>query len=401
MLKHISIKGFKSIKELDLDLSPINVLIGANGSGKSNFISFFKLLRWMIQRTGQLQFFVGQSGGASSFLFDGSAVTPQIEAELNFETTSGKDDYFFRLFYAASDTFIFAEEKYRRNIYSNSTGQGLLNIRNNNLGTAIQRNYSGNSGNIDISPFSGLATWKSLDAGHKESRLIDDINLGNQISRDIFYLIQSFETHQFHDTSQTARFKQRWSIEDNQRLKEDAGNLAPFLLRIRDNEPRYYQRIVETLSQIAPFFADFVLAPMGNTILLQWREKGTDLIFSPYQASDGTLRAMALVTLLLQPPDSLPNILILDEPELGLHPYAINIIGGLINSVANRCQVILATQSPLLVDCFEPEEIIVVERNDRESYFKRLDSSSLTDWLEEYSLSELWNKNVIGGRPSR
>ncbi|MFN9609210.1 MAG: AAA family ATPase, partial [Pseudanabaena sp.] len=160
MLKHISIKGFKSIKELDLDLSPINVLIGANGSGKSNFISFFKLLRWMIQRTGQLQFFVGQSGGASSFLFDGSAVTPQIEAELNFETTSGKDDYFFRLFYAASDTFIFAEEKYRRNIYSNSTGQGLLNIRNNNLGTAIQRNYSGNSGNIDISPFSGLATWK-------------------------------------------------------------------------------------------------------------------------------------------------------------------------------------------------------------------------------------------------
>ncbi|MFN7354681.1 MAG: AAA family ATPase, partial [Pseudanabaena sp.] len=152
---------------------------------------------------------------------------------------------------------------------------------------------------------------------------------------------------------------------------------------------------------IVPFFADFMFAPMRNTVLLQWQEIGSDLVFSPHQASDGTLRAMALVTLLLQPPDSLPNILILDEPELGLHPYAINIIGGLINSVSNRCQVILATQSPLLVDCFEPEDIIVVERNDRESYFKRLDSSSLTDWLEEYSLSELWNKNVIGGRPSR
>ena len=136
-------------------------------------------------------------------------------------------------------------------------------------------------------------------------------------------------------------------------------------------------------------------------MLLQWREKGSDLVFNPDQASDGTLRAMALVTLLLQPYDSLPDVLILDEPELGLHPYAINIIGSLINSVANHCQVILATQSPLLVDCFEPEDIIVVERNERESSFKRLVEADLEDWLEEYSLSELWNKNVLGGRPSR
>ena len=123
------------------------------------------------------------------------------------------------------------------------------------------------------------------------------------------------------------------------------------------------------------------------------------MVFSPHQASDGTLRAMALVTLLLQPPDSLPDVLILDEPELGLHPYAIDVVGSLINGVSNRCQVILATQSPLLVDCFDPEDIIVVERNDRESSFKRLVAEELEDWLEEYSLSELWNKNVIGGRP--
>jgi predicted ATPase len=134
-------------------------------------------------------------------------------------------------------------------------------------------------------------------------------------------------------------------------------------------------------------------------LLLQWAEKGSGLLFSPDQASDGTLRVMALVTLLLQPPDTLPDVLILDEPELGLHPYAISVIGGLINSVSNRCQVILATQSPLLVDCFEPEDIIVVERNERESSFKRLVEEDLKDWLEEYSLSELWNKNIIGGRP--
>ena len=367
MLKTIKIKGYKSIRELNLNLSPINVLIGANGSGKSNFISFFKLLRWMMQSPGQLQFFVGQSGGASTFLFDGAAVTPQIEAELNFETSSGKNDYSFRLFHAASDTFILAEEKYR---FSRNT-------------------------------FSSSANWISLDAGHKESKLIDLSNLGDSTARTISRLIQICVVHQFHDTSQTARFKQRWNVDDNQYLKEDAANIAPFLLKLKENAPLYYQRIVETLAQIAPFFADFVLSPIGNTVLLQWRERGSDLVFSPHQASDGTLRAMALVSLLLQPTDNLPDVLILDEPELGLHPYAINIIGGLINGVSNHCQVILATQSTLLIDCFEAQDTIVVERENRQSTFNRLDPLILEDWLEEYSLSELWNKNVIGGRPSR
>ncbi|MFN7617795.1 MAG: AAA family ATPase, partial [Pseudanabaena sp.] len=375
MLKHISIKGFKSIKELDLDLSPINVLIGANGSGKSNFISFFKLLNRMMQSPGQLQFFVGQEGGASSFLFDGAAVTPQIEVELNFklknldfeliqnldfELNSLNLDYTFRLDYAVTDTFVFGREAYAYLDYHQASIFDFFSEED-----------------FPKSKFNKY--WISLDeTGYKESILINT-SKNKTIKEKISSAIKNIAAYQFHDTSQTSRFKQRWDIDDNQFLKEDAGNLAPFLLRIRENEPRYYQRILETIRQIVPFFADFMFAPMRNTVLLQWQEIGSDLVFSPHQASDGTLRAMALVTLLLQPPDSLPNILILDEPELGLHPYAINIIGGLINSVANRCQVILATQSPLLVDCFEPEEIIVVERNDRESYFKRLDSSSLTD----------------------
>ncbi len=374
MLKHISIKGFKSIKELDLDLSPINVLIGANGSGKSNFISFFKLLNRMMQSQGELQFFIGQSGGANSFLFDGAAITLQIESNLEFEVSkdkfdyafkNDKFDYSFKLSHAASDTFVFAEEKYR---------------------------------DFDAMHLNVWSNWMTLLSGHRESNLLEFTKF---TPRKIYSLIRNFIVYQFHNTSSTSRIKQKLNADDNQYLKEDAGNLASFLLRIRSKEPRYYQRIIETISQIAPFFADFVLNPINKTVLLQWREKGSDLVFSPHQASDGTLRVMALVTLLLQPPDTLPDVLILDEPELGLHPYAINIIGSLINSVSNRCQVILATQSPLLVDCFDPEDIIVVERNDRESTFKRLVAADLEDWLEEYSLSELWNKNVIGGRPSR
>jgi predicted ATPase len=135
--------------------------------------------------------------------------------------------------------------------------------------------------------------------------------------------------------------------------------------------------------------------------MLQWRERRTDAIFSSYQASDGTLRAMALVALLLRPETELPDIIILDEPELGLHPYAMNIIAGLIQSISHRTQIIIATQSPFLIDCFQPEDIIVVERKNRESIFHRLEPEKLQDWLEDYSLSELWHKNVIGGRPSK
>ena len=219
--------------------------------------------------------------------------------------------------------------------------------------------------------------------------------------KTIFKLLQSCAVYQFHNTSETARIRQRWSIEDNRYLREDGANLASFLLRLKETESIYYQRIVETLRQIAPFFLDFVLEPVNNYVILQWRESKSDLIFSSHQASDGTLRTMALVTLLLQPENDLPDVLILDEPELGLHPYAINIIGGLINSISHYTQVILATQSPLLIDCFEPEDIIVIERKDRQSYFKRLSRENLELWLDEYSLSELRNKNIIGGRPSK
>ena len=367
MLEKIQIKGYKSIQEMNLKLTPLNVLIGANGVGKSNFISFFKLLRWMLQNPGQLQVFIGKSGGANALLFDGAAITPQIQAELSFETEVGKNDYFFRLFYAAADTLIFAEENFR----------------------------------FSSSSYNSLAPWQSLDGGHKEAKLMNLANLGDSTAKITFKLLQNCAVYQFHNTSETARIRQKWNIEDSRHLREDGANLAPLLLRLREDEPIYYQRIVETLRQIAPFFLDFVLESVNYSVILQWKECNTDLIFSSHQASDGTLRTMALVTLLLQPENDLPDVLILDEPELGLHPYAINIIGGLINSISHHSQVILATQSTILIDCFEPEDIIVVERKDRQSNFKRLESENLQDWLEEYSLSELWNKNIIGGRPSK
>ena len=212
-------------------------------------------------------------------------------------------------------------------------------------------------------------------------------------------LLRRIVVYQFHNTSSTARVKDKWRVEDNRWLKEDAGNLAPVLLRLRDDRGSYYQRIVDTIRLILPFFSDFELNPDHGSLLLQWRERDSDQVFDVAQSADGMLRAMALVTLLLQPEQDLPDVLIIDEPELGLHPYAINIVGGLIRSLATRIQVVVATQSAQLIDCFDPRDIVVVERDQRRSSFRRLNADDLNDWLQEYSLSELWEKNVLGGRP--
>ncbi len=367
-LTRLRLRGFKSIKDSgDLALSRLNVLIGPNGAGKSNLIAFFRLLSHMTQSPGKLQDHVAQTGGANALLHDGAAITPKMGADLTFETEVGENDYAFTLFHGAPDRLIFAEEKYR---YS-------------------RRGFVGRP-----------PDWMSLGSSHLEANISQKAEEGDTTAQVIRTLMRRCIVHQFHNTSGTANIRQKCVQDDNRYLREDGANLASFLLRLQENEPAYYRRILQTLRQIAPFFADFELEPEYGYLLLRWRESESDLVFGPHQASDGTLRVMALLALLLQPENNLPDVLILDEPELGLHPYALNVVAGLLKSVSTHTQVIVATQSAALVDYFAPEDIIVVDRRDRESVFRRLESESLKEWLGEYSLGELWEKNVIGGRPA-
>ncbi len=366
-LKSITLRGFKTIRELkDFQPGPVTVLIGPNGAGKSNFISFFRLLSWALVPPGQLQEHVAKLGGASSILHDGPERTRDIEAHLVLTTEAGENDYSFRLAYAAGDTFIYTEEKFR---YSKSG-------------------------------WPTKAEWKIPGAGHREPELIKAAEGGDKTAGTILTLLRRLIVHQFHDTSEASRIRQKWSIDEGRWLKEDAGNLAPFLYRLQQQYPKYYARILETIRLILPFFAEFELKPEFGKLLLAWRERGTDRIFTASQAADGMLRIMALVALLQQPEFDLPDVVILDEPELGLHPYAIEVLAGLIRSASQHAQVILATQSVSLVDRFTPEDIVVVNRTTRESTFHRHTEAELHAWLEEYTLSELWEKNVIGGRPS-
>ena len=365
-ITRLAVRGYKSIRELEIrPLRKLNVLIGANGAGKSNLVSFFRMLIWMTNKPGDLQFYIGKSGGANSLLHDGAARTPQVEATLEIDTAQGLNEYSVRLFHAAPDTLIFADEKYRF--------------------SARDREEE--------------ARWVSLGSGHRESRLLDAADHGSKTAQVFLRLLASCKVYQFHNTSETARMKFRWDVEDGKYLKEDAANLAPFLYRMRESAPAYYRRIVDTIRQAAPFLGDFVLEVENGTVILQWREPGSDVVFSAHQASDGSLRWFALMALLLQPDDRLPNVLILDEPELGLHPYAIKLLAGAIQSASTERQVIVCTQSMSLINHFEPDDIIVVDRPERESTFRRLDPEKLGEWLANYSLAELWEKNVIGGRP--
>lgn len=366
MLERLSLSGFKTIRELDgLELGPMNVLIGPNGSGKSNLLSFFRMLGQMSGGPGNLQLFIARAGGANTLLHNGAGVTEDILAHLQF-TDREQTEYRFRLSYAAQDRLVFGFEAI-------ACLRGRL-------------------------PYNGEPALE-LGAGHRESKLTDSSEFLGAIEERVQRLLANCVVHQFHNTSDTARIRQRWSVSDSLALKEDGANLAPFLLRVRKQHPAHYQRITDTLRQIAPFFGDFELVPEDNTVLLRWREIASDLVFGPHQASDGTLRAMALVALLMQPKEELPSIIILDEPELGLHPRAISVLAGLLQSAALNTQVIVATQSPVLLDHFEPEQVIVAEREGLESTFRRLDRFKLEAWLEEYTLSDLWDKNVLGGRP--
>ena len=365
-LAAITLKGFKTIRALE-NFQPrqLTVLIGPNGAGKSNFIAFFRMMSWALSHPDNLQLHIGQQGGASRLLHDGPSTTREIEAELTIATRDGDDQYGFRLFYAAGDTLIFADERYRFSRYGYPT----------------------------------KAEWQEAGAGHRAPNLLQDAQMDNTTANVIRSLLQKIVVYQFHNTSETARMRGKWRNDDSRWLKEDAANIAPVLLRLKEYEVEYYQRIVDTIRLILPFFSDFELEPYYGSIILNWRERGSNEVFSVSQASDGMLRVIALITLLLQPEQDLPDVLILDEPELGLHPYAINIIGGLIRSASHQTQVIVATQSALLVDCFESEDIVVVQRENRASTFTHLDSAALDEWLNDYSLSELWEKNVIGGRP--
>ncbi len=338
MFDDITIKGFKSIGSIEnLKLGPINILIGPNGSGKSNFIGIFSFLRDI--RLGKLQDYVIRAGGAEKILHFGSKTTEDLIVRLSFD---------------------------------NIVNQYEIKLRATDTDMLYPFSESGHF----WPPFFSFSACDPADSWH-------------------FY--------HFHDTSSTSPMRKTADVNDNRYLRPKGSNLPAFLYYLHKKHNASYNLIRRTVQQVAPFFDDFLLQPQAlNTakIRLEWRHQGSDAYFDAASLSDGSLRFMALATLFLQPESLRPSIILLDEPELGLHPYAIAMLASLVKQASVKTQVILSTQSSLLIDHFQPEDVLVAERMDGQTQLTRLDTARLKMWLQDYSLGQLWEKNEIGGRPA-
>ncbi len=356
-ISRLVLRGYKSIADCNLELGRLNVLIGANGAGKSNLIGFFRLIGRILDQ--QLQTAVGLAGGPDALLHFGRKKTEMLQAELYF----GNNGYRFNLRPTHDNRMMFAHE-------------------------ALWWNQHGD--------------WRAC-SGHFES-YVEEQKKRTRIYSFVVPAMRSWRLYHFHDTSSSALVKQIHNLNDNEYLRDDGRNLAAFLLRLKNHHEEHYWRIVKTIRLVAPFFGDFHLrATVDNRekIQLEWTEQGQDEPFTASALSDGTLRFICLATVLLQPEEFMPAAILIDEPELGLHPFAISVLGGLMKSAAQQHQLIVSTQSVELVNEFDAEDLIVVDKRGGASTFVRPDISALAEWLADYSLGDLWKKNLLGGRPGR
>ena len=372
-IERVRIKGFRSLADIEMsELPDVTVMIGANGSGKSNFISFFKMLSRML-RSQELGEFVGRYGGADDQLFGGSRQTPRMEATVGLKTEAGQNEYRFALAHAHPDRFIFTEEACR---------------------------FSSNDRPTQVG-------WQYMkDSGYPEAKIVEaaqsgkDLGVNSDTALHIVKLLRNCTTYQFHDTSDESNFKKRWDAEDNNSLRSDGGNLASILSRLEQEDLGRFKLICHYVGRILPVFDRFAIEESYGKVSLRWKAKWTDKTFGAHLTSDGSLRFFALVTLLNLPPAMLPDVILLDEPELGLHPTAIELVAHMVKALAQEKQVIVATQSPLLVDAFGLDEIIVLDLKDGKSELRKLDPDEFRIWIEEdFTPGQLWEKNLLGGRP--
>jgi len=355
-LETIAIKNFKSIRDQTLELNSLNVLIGANGSGKSNLIEVFRFLHEVIGQN--LAGYTAKKGGADNLLHMGRKTSPGMEITVEFGESDTSNAYQLALS-AADDNSLFIDAE-----------------------TAFYR--------ADKTPCE-----HRVSRSVRESALKEDAH-ARRIARDI----DQYRIYHFHDTSETAAVKKSCHIEDCHFLRPQAENLAAYLNWMQQKHPGHFANVQDTVAQVAPFFEAFDLKPSrlnDAQIFLEWKERGCDAYFNATSLSDGSLRFICLATLLMQP--QLPPLILLDEPELGLHPAAVKLLANMLISAATRTQVIVATQSTTLVNNFAPEHLWTVERQDNASVFRHLNAADTKDWVGEYALGDLWDKNLIGARP--
>jgi predicted ATPase len=355
LLQSIELENLLSFKHIKLDLAPLNVLIGANASGKSNLIRALGLVRALprdlqteIVNGGGPRAWINQKGiGSARIVLDGA--------------------YFFE-FQESGQSYEIVQE---RAAFVQRTRDRL------------RLKSTGNSEPAKISPVqSALSQVRHPDepeigafAAHLESiRLYREFKTGPGTSARLGISSAALGAY----------------------LSEDGGNLALVLNELIVRGER--DRLNKHLSCFFPLFTEVLPLTRGGITQLYVREKGVPEAFSAVSLSDGTLRFLCLLAVLLDPDP--PHLVCIEEPEIGLHPDAIRMIADLLVEASARMQLVVTTHSPALVDALtaQPESVVVCERDfDGFTQFRRLKSADLDEWLDRYSLGHLWQKGEIGG----
>ena len=373
-VKSVRVSGFRSLRSIQLgDLGRLVAMIGPNGCGKSNLFRLFQMMNFMLS-SRRLATFVGENGGGDDQLFNGSKVTPRVDVEVTLKVgTESYYDYRFSLKYGSGDRLLFADEAYRLRENQNEDTSWRL-----------------------VESSTGLTEPGLVAVGHAPRAT----TICSRVAGNIVALLGNCRVYQFHDTSRDSGLQKPTDIQDNGQLETDGRNLAAVLSYLERNDQKRYEIICNHIARVLPGFDRFDFQEMGGRVSLRWSSNYGDKTFGGHLTSDGSLRLFALVTLLNLPSEMLPTAVLLDEPELGLHPAGIALIGGMIRALSYRKQVMVATQSPLLIDAFELDEVVVMEIDKKGTRANTLSSTDYKDWLEEGFLpSELWQKNVLGGRP--
>lgn len=326
-MNYIEIAGYKSIKNARIEFGSVNILNGSNGAGKSNFLSFLEFVNSVYER--RLHQYVAMRGGEDKMLYECGKGTQSISAKIKFDTHS----YLFEVTKTGFG-FVFTKD-------------GLLDDRD-----------PGTNKSVDVSN------------GRREA----DIKLLSSVPREygLHGHFSNFRKYHFQETGGNSPFNRLSHIQNDVYFLYGKGeNLGAFLFNTRKWDSSAYKVIVMTIQSTVPYFADFYFEPnAGGYTALQWQSKYSSTIYGVSDLSGGTLRFMAMAALFLQP--KLPSVIIIDEPELGLHSFAVSKLAEMIKYAADKnTQVIVATQSEELPSYFEPKDMITVDQYNGESVFRR------------------------------
>lgn len=356
----------------EIELLPLNLIVGQNASGKSNLVEIISLLRSLTQDKG-LADFISKKGGISEWIWKGLSTKPNsgIKVYLN------NKEYQIE-FREVSQTLLIVEES-------------INWLEGKYKGKFLRRKSS-------VKDFFGQP--KSIFSNISEENIEHNFNSSDfrfGVGDNIRIAFSSFVAYTDLQTNRSSEMrKPQLPDAPNHFLEEDGSNLALVLNDLEHRGDRKDQ-IIENLKRVNPLIKDYSIRILGGTVQLFIREEGLEKPISAMRLSDGTLRYLCLLAILCHPEP--PPLICIEEPEVGLHPDILPTIAELMKEASQRTQLIVTTHSDILVSAFSdmPEAVLVCEKDENGTYFKRLEAEKLKVWLEEYTLGEAWLRGAFGG----